>query len=275
MLLDDGRQVSGVLVEESDSKLVIDQIEQPDKPLELKKENIDDWKKTKLSSMPEGLANQLANRQQFLDLISYLDAIAVGGPAVAAELRPTNMAALAPLPEYESRIDHAGIISGLNKDSFKRGEETYRLRCASCHGTIEKEGSMPTSLRFASGEFKNGNAPHQMYRTLTHGYGMMIPQRWMVPQQKYEVIHYIREHFLKSNNQSQLFKINDDYLASLPKGDTRGPKPVVSRPWTAMDYGPSMINTIEVSRDGTNIAQKGIAIRLDEGRAESNRESTG
>ncbi len=86
-----------------------------------------------------------------------------------------------------------------------------------------------------------------------------------MPQQKYEVIHYIRQQFLKSNNPSQLFDVNGDYLASLPKGDTRGPKPVVSQPWTLMDYGPSFINTIEVSRDGSNIAQKGITIRLDDG----------
>ena len=44
-----------------------------------------------------------------------------------------------------------------------------------------------------------------MYQTLTHGYGMMIAQRWMVPQQKYDVIHYVREHFLKSENPDQYF----------------------------------------------------------------------
>ena len=124
---------------------------------------------------------------------------------------------------------------------------------------------MPTSLRFASGKFKHGNQPLVMYNTLTHGFGMMNPQRWMVPQQKYEVIHFIREHFLKDHNPSEYFEITDDYLASLPSGNTRGPKPVVSTPWTLMDYGPSLNNTIEVSKDGSNIAQKGIAIRLDAG----------
>lgn len=124
---------------------------------------------------------------------------------------------------------------------------------------------MPTSLRFATGKFKNGNDPHQMYTTLTHGYGMMNPQRWMVPQQKYDVIHYIRNHFLKSENPGQYFDISETYLASLPKGNTRGPKPVVSRPWTMMDYGPSLMNTVEVSQDGSNIAQKGIMVRLDDG----------
>ena len=265
VLLDDGRQISGVLVKESDAALVIDQIEQPEKPLEINQDRIDDWVKTKLSTMPEGLANQLADRQQFLDLVSYLAAIATEGAGRAVELKPVGLAGTAPLPEYESRIDHAGLIRSLDRSSLERGHETYRLRCASCHGTIEEEGSMPTSLRFASGIFKNGNRPEQMYKTLTHGYGMMNPQRWMVPQQKYEVIHYIREHFLKDNNPSQFYPVTEDYLATLPVGNTRGPKPVESRPWTLMDYGPSLINTIEVSDDGSNIAQKGIAVRLDDG----------
>lgn len=264
ILLDDGRQISGILVKESDSLLVVDQIQQPEKPLEIEKDRIDDWSRTKSSTMPDGLANQLADRQQFLDLVSYLEAIA-SGAGRAAELKPTGLVGLVPLPEYEARIDHAGLIRGLDQAGLERGEETYRLRCASCHGTIAEEGSMPTSLRFASGKFKNGNQPYQMYQTMTHGFGMMNPQRWMVPQQKYEVIHYIRQHFVKNNNSSQLFAITDDYLTTLPEGDTRGPKPVVSRPWTLMDYGPSLINTIEVSEDGSNIAQKGIAVRLDDG----------
>ena len=32
-----------------------------------------------------------------------------------------------------------------------------------------------------------------------------------------------------------------------------------------MDYGPSLINTYEIGDDGTNIAHKGIAVRLDPG----------
>ena len=54
--------------------------------------------------------------------------------------------------------------------------------CANCHGTKEQPGSMPTSLRFAEGKFKNGADPFRMYQTLTHGFGMMTPQTWMVPR---------------------------------------------------------------------------------------------
>jgi putative heme-binding domain-containing protein len=261
----DGTSLQGLLVRESDNELTIDQIERSDKPIVIAKQDVDDWKRIETSTMPDGLANQLVDRQQFLDLIAYLKEISQYGPDRVAELKPAGALAMKPLPEYESRIDHAGLIRNLDDDAMKRGESTYRLRCATCHGTTEVEGSMPTSLRFAEGTFKNGNDPYQMYQTLTHGFGMMNPQRWMVPQQKYEVIHYIREHFLKSKNPKQFFRVTDDYVASLPAGNSQGPPPVDDRPWTRMDYGPSLINTIEVSDDGSNIAQKGIAIRLDDG----------
>ena len=221
--MDDGRLITGILERETEEALIIDSIEQTD-PLTVSKENIEEWARSKTSSMPVDLANQLGNRQQFLDLISYLKAI-VGNPELQTKLKPATTA-VAPLPEYESRVDHAGLIRGLNEESLELGSEIYRLRCASCHGTVEEEGSMPTSLRFASGAFKNGKDPLSMYKTMTHGFGMMNAQRWMVPQQKYAVIQYIREHFLKDHNSSQLFAITDGYLTSLPKGDTRGPKPV-------------------------------------------------
>ena len=85
--------------------------------------------------------------------------------------------------EYESTIDHRGMIADWNKGSLQRGKAIYQGLCVNCHGTIEKAGSLPTSLRFASGKFKFGNDPHSMYQTLTHGGGLMVPQTWMVPQQ--------------------------------------------------------------------------------------------
>ena len=41
----------------------------------------------------------------------------------------------------------------------------------------------------------------------------------MVPQQKYDVIHYIREHFLSEI--IQYYAVSEAYLSSLPKGDSR------------------------------------------------------
>lgn len=262
---DEGSTLSGVLIEKTENTLTLARIESPDAPETFNMDEIE-WRPSKLSTMPVGLTNQLADSQQFYDLVKYLKTIAADGPARATQLRPaTALTSIPPLPEYEKHIDHRGLITSWNDESFENGKRIFSLHCASCHGTVEEEGSMPTSLRFASGSFKNGNDPYQMYQTLTHGYGMMNSQRWMVPQQKYAVVHYIREHFLKENNPTQFRKLDETYLASLPTGNTRGPQPASGQPWVEMDYGNSFMNTVEVSRDGSNIAQKGIVVRLDEG----------
>ncbi|MEM9413518.1 MAG: DUF6797 domain-containing protein, partial [Planctomycetota bacterium] len=261
-----GEVLMGVLVEESTEHLVIDRIANPDELTRIDKKEIDQWKESGQSTMPAKLASQLSNRGEFLDLIAYLHAIANGGKIVADQLKPDqSLFVEAPLPDYENEIDHRGMISAWNSKSLDRGAKIFELRCASCHGSVTEAGSMPTSLRFARGNFKNGSDPYQMYQTLTHGYGMMRAQRWMVPQQKYDVIHYVREHFVRQHNPDQYFDIDIDYLKRLPTGSSRGPDPVEYRPWTVMDYGPSLNNTLEISDDGSNIAQKGIAIRLDVG----------
>jgi hypothetical protein len=104
-----------------------------------------------------------------------------------------------------------------------------------------------------------------MYQTITRGFGLMTPQRQLVPQQKYDVIHFIREAYLKSHNPTQYVPVDQVYLASLPEGDTLGPEPTLLEPWREMDYGPNLMGTFEVGEDGSNIAYKGQAIRLDPG----------
>jgi hypothetical protein len=104
-----------------------------------------------------------------------------------------------------------------------------------------------------------------MYQTLTRGFGLMAAQTWMVPSQKYDVIHYIRQTMLKPYNPSQYFEVQDAWLAGLPAGDSRGPEPSTIQPWNAMDYGPSLTHSYEVPTARHNIAQKGLAVRLDAG----------
>ena len=50
-----------------------------------------------------------------------------------------------------------------------------------------------------------------MWLPSNHGVGMMLPQTWMVPQQKYDVIHYIREEYLKADNPDQYARIDRTY----------------------------------------------------------------
>ncbi len=265
----DGKTVTGLLVEETAEQLVLRDVSQALGQgaglVALAKSQIDERVNGKVSIMPAGQVNALASRSQFLDLVRYLIEVAESGPERAKQLQPAASLITYKLPEYEQQIDHAGMLRGLDGKSFQRGEAIYNRLCINCHGTKDQPGSLPTSLKFAEGKFKNGADPHRMYQTLTHGFNLMTPQTWMVPQQKYDVIHYVRETYLKPHNPTQLVTIDETYLASLPKGTTRGPAPSNFEAWSAMNYGPYLMATYEVGSDGKNFAQKGIAVRLDPG----------
>ena len=262
----DGRTVAGLLAEDRPDAIVLRDPARPEDRIIVRRADVEERSDQNPSIMPPGLVNGLADRQQFLDLLRYLREIADGGPARALELRPDpSDLEPPPLPEYEKDVDHAGLLAGLDAGSLRRGRVIYEGVCASCHGLKDRVGSMPTSLPFWSGTFKNGSDPHAMYKTLTLGFGQMPPQPWMVPRQKYDVIHYIRETFLKKSNPTQYARVDAPYLASLPKGSTEGPEPLDLEPWARMDYGPALMTTIEVGDVGSNIAYKGIAVRLDPG----------
>ena len=265
IVTDDGRTTSGLLAEDRADAITLRDLGQNGKPVTIPKDKIDQRDNRGLSLMPVGLVNMLASRQQFLDLVRYLLEIAEGGPAAVRRFRPDSALMTVPLPDYERSLDHAGMISGFGRPAFERGEVIYRRVCGNCHGTKDHAGSLPTAPRFASAILKNGSDPYRMYRTLTDGYGQMAPQTWMVPRQKYDLIHYIREAYFRADNPSQYFPIDQAYLDRLPTGRSRGPAPTSIEPWSAMDYGPSLAATIEIGSDGSNFAYKGIAVRLDPG----------
>jgi putative heme-binding domain-containing protein len=266
VITDAGLTVTGLLAEDHPERLVLRDPAEDGKLVTIAKDEIDDRVESDQSVMTPALVNQLANRQQFLDLLRYVMEITEGGPQRALQLEPEpSLYAPPPQPEYEKHIDHAGMLAELGRENYQRGEAIYNRLCVNCHGTKDEPGSLPTSLRFAADQFRNGSDPHSMYRTLTHGFSLMVPQTWMVPQQKYDVIHYLREAYLKEHNPSQYVPLDAAYLAALPQGDTRGPAPSKFEPWVAMDYGPSLTASYEIGNDGSNFAYKGIAVRLDAG----------
>ncbi len=190
------------------------------------------------------------------------------------------------LAVYESDIDHAGLIKALDKESFRRGRDIYGTVCFTCHGDADLPGSLPNSFRFWDGNFQVGIDPYSMYQTVSRGFGGMPPQVHLVPQQKYDVIHFIRENFVKNDNQEQYFELDESYMQSLPKGSSPGPEAKKWEPWADMDYGDFLIYTYELAGldakprerslgrktplpdedfGDANFAYKGIAVRLDKG----------
>lgn len=261
----DGRTFQGLLVEKSNERVVVRDASRDGVSVTLSEADVAELSASAISLMPAGQVNQLASRQQFLDLVRYLIEIRDGGAARARSLQPSPTLLTLALPEYEQRLDHAGFLRDWDEKSLKRGELIYRRVCANCHGTHDQPGSLPTAPRFAEAQFKNGSDPYAMYQTLTRGFGMMAAQNWMVPIQKYDVIHYVRETFLRRNNPRHYLAATAEYLNTLPTGDTRGPEPSRIEPWSAMDYGPSLTHTYEIPGEVHNFAYKGTAVRLDVG----------
>jgi mono/diheme cytochrome c family protein len=164
------------------------------------------------------------------------------------------------------RSDHAPILRSWNDKTLARGREIYSTLCVVCHGTLDKPGSLPTAPPFAKGPFKNGTDPLSMFHTLTHGYGQMTPQPQYTTEEKYAVIHYIRETYFRPHLPEAYTPVTRAYLDSLPIGRALGGPEVKNRAervYEKMDFGPYLFWTYEV--EPGNIARKGLAIRLDEG----------
>ena len=171
-----------------------------------------------------GRANESARESPTVPgLGSVLDRDPRRRPGPRKELQPSPTLLAFTLPEYEQHLDHAGLISQWNDESLKRGEAIYRRVCVNCHGTKDAVGSLPTSLRFAEGKFKNGCDPWSMYQTLTRGFGMMAPQSWMVPSQKYDVIHFIREQYLRRTTRRSSSTSMRRILLDYPRATHSGP----------------------------------------------------
>ncbi len=206
--------------------------------------------------------------------------------AITSEMPTSFLLDLSDLPAYEQNIDHAQLIGNESNEFYHKGQIVYRNVCFNCHGDKDQEGSMPNSLKFWADSLKHGADPYSMYQTLTRGFGMMAPQSQLTPQEKYEVINFIRYKFIKEANPTQFFEVDSTYLTTLPKGDTIGPTPKKYQPWAEMDYGDFLMRTYELADEtdppqfvsggrsplpnedyrGLNFAYKGIAMRLNEGK---------
>lgn len=198
------------------------------------------------------------------------------GTAVSLEIsKPEQIKLKEAWVQDLGKADHAKEIASLDHFSQERGKKLYESLCITCHGNAQKEGSLPTALKFHSGEFKNGSDPWSMFQTLDKGFGQMIPQPQYSIKDKYALIHYIRESLIKKNNPKQYFEVTKDYLALLPpklssfKETVIAPPASGSKPYQKMDFGPTLFWTYQVNEGRSpadwNIAQKGLAVRLDKG----------
>ena len=111
--------------------------------------------------------------------------------------------------------------SKLNRRDFTAGEAIYHGYCYSCHGSDGNTPSLPTARAFGTQKLKFGEDPYRMFLTLSKGNGMMAPMTQLTPKERYQVVHYIREQFVKPGKLDEV-KVDLAYLDGLPKGTDSG-----------------------------------------------------
>lgn len=108
----DGRALVGRVIDDRENEMVLRDASEARRLIRLPKEEIEQSRTNDVSTMPIGLADQLADRQQFLDLIKYL-------LEIAASDQRDHPASETGGGEVSSRIKGLALID--------------RFRCTHCH----------------------------------------------------------------------------------------------------------------------------------------------
>lgn len=237
LLTMDGEVRSGMLVTENEDQIVLRDAANLQTDIIIAKDDIDVRSNSAISMMPEGLVSTLKSPREFLDLLSYLFAIEEGGRQRDLALMP---AADELVPSDDtSNLNHAKIIQTVEKGSLKRGKQIYETSCYQCHGKDGNTPALATARAFGTQKLKFGSDPHSMFQTLSKGNGLMAAALALSPRERYEVVAYIRETFMKDSNPDYQ-SITPQYLNSLPKGTEMGDAKLDPD----RDYGPALASQL-------------------------------
>ncbi len=239
LLTDSGEVFSGMLVRETDDAIVLRDATSLEKEITVKKNEIDVRSAATQSMMPDGLIATFGSQRDFYDLASYVFAVVEGGRERAAALRPTPDQLI--VLDDTGDLDHAGILKKIARDkkSLASGEATYNGLCASCHGVDGNTPSLATARAFGTQKLKFGADPYRMFMTLSVGNGMMAATTYLSPRERYDVVNYIRQRFMKGHN-PEYKEVTAAYLAGLPKGTKNGD----FEPDGPRDYGPALASQL-------------------------------
>lgn len=108
--------------------------------------------------------------------------------------------------------------SFFEENYLDEGKKLYLENCTSCHS---KDGLSPPlnqlSRMFTKHKMENGGDPYSMFKTLTYGYRNMMPSVQLKPDERYQVIHYIRQNIIKEKAPNLLVEIDSNYIRKMPR----------------------------------------------------------
>ncbi len=215
----DGELIVGMIVKQDDETMTLRMASDLNAERVIRTEDVEAVKASDKSMMPDALAASLGEQRDFMDLAKYVMEVAAGGPARAGELKPS--AEELAIKDDTGNLDHAGIIKRLGSRDFDAGKSIYHGYCFNCHGNDGNTPSLPTARAFGTQKLRFGADPYRMFMTLSRGNGLMAAMTHLTPKERYQVVHYVREQFMKPSN-PEYVKVDADYLAGLPSGTEDG-----------------------------------------------------
>ena len=219
LLMLDGHVLTGLVAKETDQEITLRDETNLKQEVVIQKDDIDERKLNKNSMMPDGLVATLRGQREFLDLAAYIMEVAKGGQQAAIRLKPSPEQLIG--RDDTVNLNHAGILKGLMQRDFATGKQIYQGLCINCHGADGNTPSLPTARAFGKDQLKYGADPYKMFLTLSHGNGLMAPALHLSPLERYQVIHFIRDKFMKKSNPAYE-NITGEYLKTLPQGTGNG-----------------------------------------------------
>ncbi|MCA9030169.1 MAG: c-type cytochrome, partial [Planctomycetaceae bacterium] len=219
VVTNDGKIITGLVARKDDNEFVLRDAANLEREIVIATGDIEEQKVSEQSMMPQQLVASLYSERDVYDLVRYVMDVARGGKSRAAELRPSPQQ-LVVVDDTED-LDHAGILRSLGERDYKAGQRIFFGHCQNCHGRDGNTPTLPTARAFGRQPLKYGADPLSMLKTLTRGAGLMSPMQHLTPRERYQVIHFIREEFMKPNN-PVYEPVTDAYLVGLPKGSDDG-----------------------------------------------------
>ncbi|MFT5300282.1 MAG: putative heme-binding domain-containing protein [Mariniblastus sp.] len=113
----EGKIFNGIIIQQDADQIVLRDRQDVENPVTIDMDDVDEIKPSKLSSMPDNLANEMKDRQQFLDLIRYLIDVKERGPTEVAEI------AMQPAQRRELSDELNGLVL------------ISENNCAACHSS--------------------------------------------------------------------------------------------------------------------------------------------
>ncbi|WP_197455337.1 c-type cytochrome [Stieleria neptunia] len=112
ILTQEGRVATGRVIRQDADTIVLRELSDANRLIEIARDDIDRMEPQTVSAMPTKLADQLTDRQQFLDLVKYLMDIAQTGhtPHVAASVPASRITSLDPQIHGTVLLDQFGCV---------------------------------------------------------------------------------------------------------------------------------------------------------------------